>query len=337
MCEPTVERLQGRRQHIISVLKRYQWPTIVFVAALGGIGIALTILFLTLDLERPVFRMMFDITVTLVSIGLVLLGMGLAVAQALRRELENFTEEAQKKLHMRIDSTERALIDQTESLQEALREGLAVELTETPDEIWDTSVRMLEDLATARRTGHAFDVSTYMNKIRYEETVTKVLENEIMFSRIFCFERASNAPADLALVWFFDAIVLGEEVSREDLEPFGIEIRRALKDRQKDKQMENISEDAFERLRGIIQKQRAAYVNGFLRMKQLDYHLHNDFVGISCIRPSLTGGEVGEVEQCEVLANFKTDSMGETYVAGLHGRGILALGYRDFFHNMLWG
>lgn len=318
--------------------RKYVWVVIAFVGTIAALGIALTVLYLTLDSTREIHQMMFDVSMTLVAVSIVVLFMGIAVGQAFKRDVEGYSNTVLSSLRREIDSAKELVQEGSDTLREVLREGVAVELAESADDIWDHSVRMLEDLASSPMGGYAFDVSTYINKIRYEESAVRVLDEEKQFLRIFCFDRKSSAETDLALAWFFDVVTANEELGeRADLDLFKMEICRALKDRQDEKEPESVTVADYDRLKRVINKQREAHKKGYLRMKEINYHLHNDFVGISCIRESLAGGRITRAEQCEVMTNFKTDLRGETYVAGIRGTGLLGLSYRDFFRNILWG
>lgn len=328
-AEATEREEKSFVSRLIGITKRYPFPVVGFVGSLAGIAIALTILFLTLSAERAHFRMFFDVTVTLVSVALLMVFMGLTLADVMKKELDRSRAKEKEELERRIQAS-------TENLRTLISAGVSVELVDTPDDVWGHSVRILEELASEQKPGRAYDVSTYMNKIRYEEAVVKVLESGTSVHRLFFFERGSDIEADQALEWFFDCITLGKEVAGADVESFQDELCIALKDRQQDV-LPSLSDKNLERLQAVVRKQQLAVRNGFLKIKHLGYHLHSDFVGSSCIRESHDGVRMREAELCEVMANFKTDRFGETYVTGIRAVGRLAIGYRDFFFNVLWG
>jgi hypothetical protein len=194
-----------------------------------------------------------------------------------------------------------------------------------PNEIWRQSIELIHTLVQTERAEnkHAYDVTTYMNKILYEEAVAEALENGIVFNRIFCFNEDSKRHSDMAIQWFFDKIVEGVDIKHGQVLPFEDEIAKAF-----DGDSSHVSDGDFERLKAVLEKLHQAREHGKLEISQ-NHPQHTDFV---VIKYTPRGSE-SEVH--EVVANFKTHPTGATYTIGIRGRKRIALEYKNMFEGVL--
>lgn len=194
-----------------------------------------------------------------------------------------------------------------------------------PNDIWRHSIELLTKLIHEERAEnkHAYDVTTYMNRIRYEEQVANVLDNGIRFDRIFCYDDSSDRASDQAIKWFSNKIIEGGEVEREDIEDFESEIARAFNGSGQ------LTDENLKKLNEIIARLHEARAQKKLRIGTLRYPQHTDFVVVKYTPRD------AETEVHEVVANFKTDPTGLTYTIGIHGTKRIALEYKNMFENVL--
>jgi hypothetical protein len=218
----------------------------------------------------------------------------------------------------------------TNDLTAEIAKGRPVRLADTPDDIWETSVQLLEQLAThPHHDRYAYDMSTYLNKVRYEEAVVRVLNSRISFRRAFCYRVSDQGPADKAVQWFFESIVNGTAVTEDTLRDLAAEVLSALKDHEADVQPAEITPEIVGRLNQIVQAQHEAYRRGRLNVTAIQHRMPVDFVATE-YTPFGTESRV-----YEVMANLKTDPAGDTYVVGTYARGALASGYVGLYKNMV--
>jgi len=202
----------------------------------------------------------------------------------------------------------------------------SIKLLSDPNEIWRLSIELLNKLIHEERAQnkHAYDVTTYMNKILYEEHVVNVLNSGIIFDRIFCFDVESKRPSDKAVMWFYNKIFEGGEVTYDEIKDFESEIAKAFNGG------EHLSDEDIKRLEDVIDKLHKARIQGKLRISHNPYPQHTDFVVIKYTPQGATS------EEHEVVANFKTDPMGLTYTIGIHGTKRIALEYKNMFESILF-
>jgi hypothetical protein len=305
---------------IVETAKRYPSKSMGIAISFVAVALILLALFLTLP-NVSTAEGMFHAT-------LCLTGVIIATIAIISLLFEIMESETERKDNERSEREKKELITQIELVKEEIRKGEPVQLMSHPDDIWTISIRMLEDLIT-QTPGHAYDVTTFFNKIRYEEAVSKVLERGIRFHRLFCFPDQSQRTSDKVLQWFFRKIIDGKPFDKTEIVDFETELIKAFKERESDTPKAQLDEEDIKRLRNIINRQHNAYHNNFLSLGRLFHHMHIDFVAIEYSSKGIA--------ECEVMANFKTEITGETYVVGTHARGSLAYGYRDLFNNILFG
>jgi hypothetical protein len=195
-----------------------------------------------------------------------------------------------------------------------------------PNDIWRKSLDLLTKLLHERALDkYAYDVTTYMNKILYEEQVANLLEAGILFDRVFCFDEKSGRCSDLAIKYFCDKIIDGNELQREEIKDFESEFVRAFNG-----STGKLSDEQLHRLNQIVEKQHKALIEGRLRIAQNPYPQHTDFIIIKYIPQG------SQSEEHEVVANFKTHPSGLTYTIGIYGRRRIASEYRNMFEHVLW-
>ncbi len=208
-----------------------------------------------------------------------------------------------------------------------------VKLVGTSDEIWSTSIDMLRRISVeTHHDRHAYDVTSYMNQVRYEEAVCWVLSSEVPFRRVFCFKVRDQAPSDLAVSWFFDSIVKGGSNDLGQIADFQRELALAFKETHRDPTPAELDEQHVRRLQTIVNEQHEAFTRGLLQVVSIEHRMQSDFVAIN-----YASAAPEDSRMYEVMANFKTTPGSETYVVGTYGSGALARGYVDLFNNLFSG
>lgn len=230
-----------------------------------------------------------------------------------------------EKIIRRVEDSEQRVLAEFEK-------GRPVKLVDSPDEIWAISLELIQSLASSRvdyKDRRAYDVTTFLNRIRYEEAIATLVESEAVVDRIYSYSHASPRPADRAVMWFFESIIHGQllELSA-DIVPH---LLVAFKEKTTDQAPAVLEAPHLERLRRIVERQHNAYVNDLLRVHPQRHRLPTDFVATQYLL-SDSQGESGRI--CEVMANFKTEPGRETYVVGVNGRGELAAGYIEL-HRLI--
>lgn len=239
----------------------------------------------------------------------------LAAYRGLERDIEHKVTQA-------IQDTQNLLLTEFSKRQ-------PVHLVDTPHEIWARSIDMLEELAHgSHQNPHAYDVSTYPNRIRYEEAVVKVLGAGITFSRAFCWKGQNPVSHDDAMEWVFNSIVSGT-VDFTATESFEEELCRALRENQNDPLPAMIEATHQARLETILKAQHEALRKGLLTITRIPHRMPVDFVAVQ-YTPAGTNAP-----HHEVMANFKTSPAADTYVVGTYATGGLAIGYVDLFSRMV--
>jgi hypothetical protein len=268
---------------------------------------------------RPAFEALSDqIWVSVVGATGILFGAG-AILLAAYRGLERGIEQ---KVTLAIRDTQNLLLTEFSKRQ-------PVHLVDTPDEIWARSIDMLEDLARGlHQNRHAYDVSTYPNRLRYEEAVVKVLDAGITFSRAFCWKGQNSAPNDDAMEWIFKAILSGT-VDFTAVESFKEELCGTLRDNQNDPLPAEIDSAYRGRLKAVLEAQHNALRRNLLTITRIPHRMPVDFVAVQ-YTPTGTNAP-----HHEVMANFKTSPAADTYVVGTYATGGLAIGYVDLFSHMV--
>jgi hypothetical protein len=234
---------------------------------------------------------------------------------------------------------EKRISSETEVMLREFQKRSPVQLVNRPDEIWGFSIRMLRNLPAGRQNAHAYDVTSYLNRLRYEEAVAEAVAEGISFGRVFCFREQGATAADRALGWFYEKVFSGQSVGIEELQTMPekeqLEFLKAFKEREDDILPEEFTAAHVARLDDVVRRLHKASIRGNLTLKHKDHPAVTDFVGIYYEQLADGLPEDTVRSHCEVMANFKTDPAGETYVAGVHATGTLALGYRELFHNCL--
>ncbi len=259
-----------------------------------------------------------QIWISVLGITGILFGAG-AILLAAYRGLERGVEQ---KVTLAIQDTQNLVLTEFAKSQ-------PVHLVDTPDEIWGRSIDMLEDLARgSHQNRHAYDVSTYPNRIRYEEAVVKVLSAGITFSRAFCWKGQNSVSHDDAMEWLFKSIVSGT-VDFGAIESFEEELCGALRENQNDPPPPAIDPAQRARLETILKAQHDALRKNLLTIKRIPHRMPVDFVAVQ-YTPAGTNAPYHEA-----MANFKTSPAADTYVVGTYATGGLAIGYVDLFSHMV--
>lgn len=240
------------------------------------------------------------------------------VSHAVSSEAESRMADRLKKFESRIETE--------------LQKRVSVHETSSADQIWLNSTRMLEDLSQrGYKERHAYDVTTYFNRVRYEEMVAQCVAQGIVFRRVFCFRVQGKRPSDELMEWYLRSIVNGAELSIDDLnnQTFRDDLLLAFKEHERDSCPSELSSAHVERLNAIIRAQKAAVDDGNLRFTPLDRRMPMDFIVTDYVR------DEGGSQEYEVQANFKTALQKETYVAGTYGKGAYARHYQQLFVDII--
>lgn len=209
-------------------------------------------------------------------------------------------------------------------------EAFDVRIIEHPDDIWENSVRILNGLREGKYYDrHAFDVTSFLNKIRYEEAVVNVLDTGVTFDRAFCFNEKSTEISERAMNWFYRKIIDGGEIEENEIDEIELELRKAFKEKITDDIPKKLDKWHMERLQKMINGLHRHFKSNLLRLKNVPHHVNVDFV-LSEYIPKR-----GERPAHEVMANFKTSIRGETYIMGTIARGTLARGYKEMFTGVI--
>lgn len=215
-------------------------------------------------------------------------------------------------------------------LKKASPEAFNVKIVQHPDEIWENSIRILNELRDGKYFDkHAFDVTSFLNKIRYEEAIVSVLDAGITFDRIFCYNEKNKNQITMAMSWFHKKIIEGEEIKEKEIDNIELELKRAFKEKTTDKIPKKLDKSNIERLRKIIERLHEHFNSNLLTLKHVHHPVNVDFV-LSEYIP-----KVGENPTHEVMANFKTSLRGETYAMGTVAKGTLARGYKEMFSGVI--
>ena len=219
------------------------------------------------------------------------------------------------------------------SMAADLRRGISVHENSRADEIWLNSARMLSDLSEkGYGERHAYDVTSYFNRVRYEELVAQCVAQGVSFQRVFCFRVQNKQPSDELMAWYLRSIETGLMVTLEELSKmsFKRDLLLAFKEHEGDTCPSDLTTSHIERINHIICDQRKAMDAGNLTITSSPRRMPMDFVVIEYV------AEAGQPQEYEVQANFKTAPLVETYVAGVHGRGAFARHYQQLFKNIIY-
>jgi hypothetical protein len=219
-----------------------------------------------------------------------------------------------------------------EKMAKELEKSFSVHEVSSADEIWLNSTRILNDLAEkGYRERHEYDVTTYFNRIHYEEMVAKCVSQGVSFKRVFCFRVQNTGLNDELMEWYLRSIESGLVINLDDLnkQTFKRDLLLAFKEHEGDTCATDLTAAHVERINKIICAQSGAMLAGNLTITPLARRMPIDFVVVDYVAKS------GGPQEYEVQANFKTAPLTETYVAGTYGKGAYARHYQQLFINVI--
>lgn len=230
------------------------------------------------------------------------------------------------------NKTDKRLAQFESTVEAELKRGISVRDASGADNIWLNCTRMLNDLTEKGYAEHrAYDVTTYFNKLRYEEMVARCLEHRVRFHRVFCYRFQNKQPSDELMQWYLTSIQSGRRTTLSDLRnrSFMRDLLLAFKEHEDDPILSEITDREVERLNKIINVQWEAMSRGILTIVPLERRMPFDFIVTEYV--SQPGGS----PEYEVQANFKTMPLMETYVAGTYATGAAARHYQELFVNII--
>lgn len=205
-----------------------------------------------------------------------------------------------------------------------------IQYVSNPDEIWRRSNRILSNLyLTSGREKYACDVTSYPNRLGYEKIVAEIVSRGIIFDRIFCFDPNSKASSDQTLKWYYNRIVDGKDFNRNEIASFEHELVSSCKESIHESPQEELTPKQLATYRKVIKELHEASRKGLLNLKAIPHHSALDFVATE-----FTASD-SNVILTEVMSNFKTDLLRETYVAGINARGPFAREFISMLKNVL--
>lgn len=225
----------------------------------------------------------------------------------------------------KVEHIESALISE-------FKRGRPVKLVAESDDIWIQSIAMLDRLShNPYRDRHAYDVTSFLNRLAYEEAVARVVSRGTPFQRVFAYKKTDSAPSDLAVKYLFDAIMTGEFDKTGLEDEVMAEFSSSLKERAEEVRASRLETSDVERIESVVRLQHLAMKRKVLRVKAIGHRMPIDFVAIEY--DDVTADT--DSKKYEVMANFKTEPELETYVVGTYATGKLASGYVSLFREVI--